>query len=98
MPIRPDFSPVAAVIAGRITGPTLLIRGSESEIVDDDGVAHLRSIVPQLEVSTLGGAGHMVVGQRNDAFGDATLAFLHANRPINGRSDAHATIKSMEDI
>jgi pimeloyl-ACP methyl ester carboxylesterase len=44
--------------------------------VSDEGLAAFRAIVPQLEVETIAGAGHMIVGDRNDVFADAALAFL----------------------
>jgi pimeloyl-ACP methyl ester carboxylesterase len=56
--------------------PTLLVRGMKSDIVTDDGVADLRRRVPALEVANIGGAGHMVAGDRNDEFNAAVIAFL----------------------
>ncbi len=56
--------------------PTLLVRGMKSDIVDDAGVADLRRRVPALEVANIGGAGHMVAGDRNDEFNAAVLEFL----------------------
>ncbi len=56
--------------------PTLLVRGTKSDIVDDDGVADLRRRIPALEVADIGGAGHMVAGDRNDEFNAAVIAFL----------------------
>lgn len=56
--------------------PTLLVRGMKSDIVDDAGVADLRRRVPALEVADIGGAGHMVAGDRNDEFNAAVLEFL----------------------
>src|SRR5215210_1392899 len=56
--------------------PTLLVRGMKSDIVDDDGVADLRRRIPALEVADIGGAGHMVAGDRNDEFNAAVVEFL----------------------
>jgi pimeloyl-ACP methyl ester carboxylesterase len=56
--------------------PTLLVRGMKSDIVTDDGVADLRRRIPALEVADIGGAGHMVAGDRNDEFNAAVIAFL----------------------
>ena len=56
--------------------PTLLVRGMKSDIVDDDGVADLRRRIPALEVANIGGAGHMVAGDRNDEFNAAVIEFL----------------------
>lgn len=56
--------------------PTLLVRGMKSDMVDDDGVADLRRRVPHLEIADIGGAGHMVAGDRNDEFNAAVVDFL----------------------
>ena len=55
---------------------TLLVRGLKSDIVTDDGVADLRRRVPALEVVDIGGAGHMVAGDKNDDFNAAAIEFL----------------------
>jgi len=57
--------------------PTLLVRGLKSDIVSESGVADLRRLVPQTEVFDVPGAGHMVAGDRNDAFNAAIIDFLH---------------------
>jgi pimeloyl-ACP methyl ester carboxylesterase len=56
--------------------PVLLVRGLSSDVVSDDGVAAFRAIVPRLEVSDVSGAGHMVSGDRNDAFNTGVISFL----------------------
>ncbi len=61
--------------------PTLLVRGMKSDIVDDDGVASLRALVPALEVVDIVDAGHMVAGDRNDRFNEAVLGFLRRVMP-----------------
>ncbi len=63
--------------------PTLLVRGMKSDIVDDAGVADLRRRVPALEVADIGGAGHMVAGDRNDEFNAAVLEFLGRVMPAS---------------
>src|SRR5690606_14168548 len=68
-----DFLEAAAA---RISVPVLVTRGELSQLVGDDGLAAFRAIVPQVEVETIAGAGHMIVGDRNDAFADAVIAFL----------------------
>lgn len=64
--------------------PTLLVRGQKSDIVGDTGVAGLRAVLPQLEVVEVAGAGHMVAGDRNDAFNAGVIDFLdrHLRRDI----------------
>lgn len=80
-PEPPTFGDAMVQVSGGVTVPTLLVRGSHSDIVDDAGVAELVALVPQTEVYEVEGAGHMVAGDRNDAFNDATLAFLHRHHP-----------------
>ena len=62
--------------AAGVTIPTLLVRGGHSDIVDDAGVAELRRLVPQTEVFEVAEAGHMVAGDRNDAFNEGVIDFL----------------------
>ena len=61
--------------------PTLLVRGMNSDIVDDAGVADLRARVPHLEIADIRGAGHMVAGDRNDEFNAAVIEFLSRVMP-----------------
>ena len=61
--------------------PTLLVRGLKSDIVTDEGVEDLRRRIPALEVADIGGAGHMVAGDRNDEFNAAVLSFLNRVMP-----------------
>lgn len=56
--------------------PTMLVRGLKSDLVTDEGVADLRRRIPALEVANIGGAGHMVAGDRNDQFNAAAIEFL----------------------
>ena len=85
---EPSSEPPAATrelieVASGVRLPTLLVRGELSDIVDDEGVDEMRRFVPQLETLVVPGAGHMVVGDRNDAFGDAVTTFLAHHLPIN---------------
>lgn len=59
-----------------MTVPLMLVRGSRSELISDDEVAHFLELAPHTRVVDIRGAGHMVAGDRNDAFGDAVLDFL----------------------
>jgi pimeloyl-ACP methyl ester carboxylesterase len=56
--------------------PALLVRGMHSEIVSDAGVSDLQAVLPQLQIVDVSGAGHMIAGDRNDAFNAAVLEFL----------------------
>jgi non-heme chloroperoxidase len=62
--------------ARQVVAPTLLVRGSESEIVAVEDVDELLRLTPQTEVIEIAGARHMVAGDQNTEFGRATLSFL----------------------
>lgn len=57
--------------------PTLLVRGGGSDVVSPEGVRELRELIPHAQAVDIVGAGHMVAGDRNDAFTDAVLGFLN---------------------
>lgn len=59
-----------------VTIPTMLVRGRMSDIVSDESVRELRELIPHAEVVDVAGAGHMVAGDRNDAFNDAVIDFV----------------------
>jgi pimeloyl-ACP methyl ester carboxylesterase len=56
--------------------PALLVRGQLSEMVSQTGVAEFLRAVPNARYVDVSGAGHMVVGDRNDIFSSAILDFL----------------------
>jgi non-heme chloroperoxidase len=62
--------------ARAITVPTLLVRGRMSDLLSEEGAKHLLGLVPHAEYADIAGAGHMVAGDRNDAFNGAVLDFL----------------------
>ncbi len=70
-----------AEAATRVRIPTLLVRGRMSDIVSEASVEELRELVPHAEVVDVAGAGHMVAGDRNDAFNDAVLEFVERVAP-----------------
>lgn len=61
--------------------PVLLIRGLRSDVVTDRTVDEFKSRIPHIHVVDIGGAGHMVAGDRNDAFNDAIIRFLAEKMP-----------------
>ena len=77
----PTFSDALVEASRQVRIPTMLVRGLESDIVGEAGVAALRADLPQLEVFDIAGAGHMVAGDRNDAFNEGILAFLGRQLP-----------------
>lgn len=68
--------------ADHVRIPSLLVRGMQSDIVSEDGVAEFQRHVPALEVYDVAGAGHMVAGDRNDAFNDGVVGFLRRHLPL----------------
>jgi pimeloyl-ACP methyl ester carboxylesterase len=68
--------------ARRFAVPTLLVRGRESDILSDEGVREFLAHLPMAEYVDVGGAGHMVAGDRNDAFTEAVRAFLARAVPL----------------
>jgi pimeloyl-ACP methyl ester carboxylesterase len=62
--------------ARRLRVPTLLVRGRMSEVVSAQGVREFLEAVPHAEHVDVSRAGHMVAGDRNDAFTHAVLDFL----------------------
>jgi pimeloyl-ACP methyl ester carboxylesterase len=68
--------------ARRLSFPTLLVRGRESDILSDEGVQEFLSHLPNAHYVDVGGAGHMVAGDRNDAFTEAVRDFLARVVPI----------------
>ncbi len=65
-----------AEAARSLSVPTLLIRGGASELVSDECVREFLALAPHAETVDVGGAHHMVAGDRNDAFNDAVVDFL----------------------
>ena len=60
--------------------PVHLVRGGASDLVSPESAAEFLTLVPHALFTDIAGAGHMVVGDRNDAFGDAIIEFLIDNR------------------
>lgn len=65
----------AAVV--NITVPVMLVRGLLSDVVTQDEVDDLVARIPDATVANVEGAAHMIAGDKNDAFSDAIIAFLH---------------------
>lgn len=66
----------------RIKDPVVLVRAELSTIVTDESEALFRQLTPQLEVVLARGVGHMVTGDRNDAFADTLLGHLAHYSPL----------------
>lgn len=69
------------MLSARLAGlpaslPLMLISGAQSDVVDPQAVAGFRAQAPHAEIFAVDRAGHMVAGDRNDAFSDAIGDFL----------------------
>jgi len=62
--------------ARRLTVPTLLVRGRQSDVVGPEGVREFLEAAPHARFVDVSEAGHMVAGDRNDAFNEAVVDFL----------------------
>jgi pimeloyl-ACP methyl ester carboxylesterase len=56
--------------------PMLLVRGQMSDLVTKERADEFLSRFPEIEFVDVSGAGHMVAGDRNDAFAEAVVDFL----------------------
>lgn len=62
--------------ARNLTVPTLLVRGRMSDMLSLQGVTTFREQCPHAHFVDIAEAGHMVVGDRNDAFTTAVIDFV----------------------
>ncbi|MDY7104672.1 MAG: alpha/beta hydrolase [Actinomycetota bacterium] len=62
--------------ARNLSLPTLLVRGRMSDMLSLEGVATFREQCPHAHFVDIADAGHMVVGDRNDAFTAAVIDFV----------------------
>ena len=64
------------VAASHLTIPTLIVRGAQSDIVSEAGLADMLALVPHAQSVDVQAAGHMVAGDDNDIFATRLTAFL----------------------
>jgi pimeloyl-ACP methyl ester carboxylesterase len=62
--------------AARVAIPTLIVRGAESDVVSEAGVADMLRRISTARVADVAAAGHMVAGDDNDVFATALEGFL----------------------
>ena len=79
------FKQIGDGVRAAVPVPTLLVRGADSDVVSDAGVAAFREVMPHVEVFDVAQAGHMVAGDSNDAFNGAMLEFLSRQFAAGGR-------------
>ena len=60
--------------------PVLLVRGRSSDLVSASKAAEFCDRFPAVEFVDVSGAGHMVAGDRNDAFTASVMSFLNPQR------------------
>ena len=65
---------VEAILCNNV--PMLLVRGQMSDLVTEERANEFISRFPEIDFVDVGGAGHMVAGDRNDAFAGAVVEFL----------------------
>jgi len=63
-------------ILHQVSTPVMLVRGRMSDLVTDAITAEFRSEFPDAVYADVTGAGHMVAGDRNDAFTSAIESFV----------------------
>ncbi len=73
---RPGRFDILERAARSLRIPTLLVRGRESDLLSEEGVRDFLEMVPHARFCDVSGAGHMVVGDRNDVFAQAVLEFI----------------------
>lgn len=71
-----DFEVRARAAAAKVRVPTMLVRGGLSDVVSNDGVDELMTLIPWAQYVTIPGAGHMVVGDDNSQFLGQLSRFL----------------------
>jgi pimeloyl-ACP methyl ester carboxylesterase len=77
-----------AAAARNITIPVLIISGSRSEVVHDQGVTQLRQLIPHAQCYQVPDATHMIAGDQNDAFNSAVVGFVQ-DLTANGSTTTH---------
>lgn len=64
----------------KLTLPVLLVRGMQSELVHEAYAREFVELTPSARYVDVGGAGHMVAGDKNDVFCGAILDFLTSDK------------------
>lgn len=62
--------------AAAITVPTMLVRGTQSNVVSEEGAKELIELIPTATLIDVPEAGHMVAGDDNDVFSGGLKDFL----------------------
>src|SRR5262249_32662323 len=73
---RSDIEARLMAAARSLRIPAMLVRGGSSELVQEEHAKEFLDLVPPARYADVGGARHMVAGDRNDQFSVAILQFL----------------------
>jgi pimeloyl-ACP methyl ester carboxylesterase len=65
-----------AEAANHLQLPVHLIRGGSSNLVSESAAQQFLQLAPHAVYTDVAGAGHMVAGDRNDAFTEAVVKFI----------------------
>jgi peroxiredoxin len=68
------YAAIDAILRGGV--PMLLVRGQMSDLVTQERADEFIARFPEIDFVDVGGAGHMVAGDRNDLFAGAVVEFL----------------------
>ncbi|MBI3454992.1 MAG: alpha/beta fold hydrolase [Candidatus Rokubacteria bacterium] len=71
----------------RITCPTLIVRGGESDVLSPQIAARMLDVLPEGRLVEIPGAGHTVPGDQPEAFIQAVLAFLSPPPPESSKPE-----------
>ncbi|WP_082690543.1 alpha/beta hydrolase [Mycobacterium sp. M26] len=77
--------------------PMLLVRGQMSDLVSQANADRLLARYPQIEFTDVRGAGHMVVGDRNDIFASAVIEFLDRHSAEKAAADVSETASELQE-
>jgi pimeloyl-ACP methyl ester carboxylesterase len=67
--------------ARALRAPTLLVRGSQSDVLTEQAAREFQALAPHSELADVARAAHMVAGDQNDAFSAAIVEFLGRTWP-----------------
>ena len=87
-----DVGRLNAAVTGieRAGVPLMLIRGRASDLVSEEKARAFLEHHPAAEFADVSGAGHMVAGDRNDAFTEAVVGFLQKHHEFGAAESAPA--------
>ena len=76
--IRRHYDDINAAITSDDTfeGPTLFVRGEESDYVSEADLPDIRALFPNADLVTIDDAGHWVHADAPDALADTVTTFL----------------------